>query len=402
MASSSSIIDAMNNITLEDEEEDVLAFEIGGTKGNNQGFTNFDAKLCVVARFLTEGRVDFQAMQQTLAALWKPGRGVYMKELDTNLYLFQFYHELDVKRILEGSPWSFNRRALVMARMKEGENPGDVSLNTMDLWIQIHDLKPGFMSENVIMEVGNFIGKYVESCKSNFKEVWRGYMRVRVSLDLSKPLKRRMKVRKSGDEWFWITFKYENVPTFCFICGFLGHSDKFCSRLFDTPEHEIVKPYGVWMRAPLRSQVKPIGAKWLRSGSDEDPWNTGKEGERMNSVSEGNNHIPKSSPQTMQVDTAGGLSGRKIQTTTEGVNLGIGGDNITDPIIQGSTSIIIDSKKRRTDDGLGHNNGMGRSTEMSKESDGEDDMFVENGPVNVIDPKNVKEAGTQGGTRLAL
>lgn len=69
-------------------------------------------------------------------------------------------------------------------------------------------------------------------------------MRIRVTIDLSKPLKRMMKVKKSGSVWVWITFKYENVPTFCFICGLLGHSEKFCNKLFDTPEEDIVKPYG--------------------------------------------------------------------------------------------------------------------------------------------------------------
>lgn len=92
----------------------------------------FNAKLCVVGQFISEGRVEFAALQHTLAALWKPGRGVYMKELDTNLFLFQFYHELDVKRVMEGCPWSFNTRALVMARMKEGDNPRCVELNSMD------------------------------------------------------------------------------------------------------------------------------------------------------------------------------------------------------------------------------------------------------------------------------
>ena len=75
-----------------------------------------------------------------------------------------------------------------------------------------------------------------------------------------------MKVRKARDEWYWINFKDENVPTFCFICGLLGHSNKFCSRLFVTQEPEIVRSYGDWMHAPFRRKVKPIGPKWLRNG----------------------------------------------------------------------------------------------------------------------------------------
>lgn len=110
--------------------------------------------------------------------LWKLGKGVYIKEVDANLFLFQFYREIDIKRVIDGSSWSFNRRALIISRMKDDEN---------------HPV--------------------------NF------------TIDLSKLLKGRMKIRKSGDAWIWITFKYENVPTFCFIYKLLGHSEKYCGSL---------------------------------------------------------------------------------------------------------------------------------------------------------------------------
>lgn len=63
-----------------------------------------------------------------------------------------------------------------------------------------------------------------------------------------------MKVRNSGAEWFWINFKYESVPTSCFTFGMMGHSEKNCSRLYEMTENDITKPYGTWMRAPLRRQ----------------------------------------------------------------------------------------------------------------------------------------------------
>lgn len=137
----------------------------------DQSINGFDPKLCVVPRFIIEGRVDFPAMQQTLAALWKSGMGVYMKELEANLYLFQFYYEVDVKRVMEGCAWSFNRKALVMSRLKEGQNPRIVDLNIMELWVQVYDLKIGFMSEKIITEIGNTIGKFVSSCPRNFAGV---------------------------------------------------------------------------------------------------------------------------------------------------------------------------------------------------------------------------------------
>lgn len=122
------------------------------------------------------------------------------------------------------------------------------------------------MSERIVQEVGNYINKFMASATTNFTGVWRDYLRVRVKIDVTKPLKRRIKIRSAGSDWFWISFKYENVQTFCVICGIRGHSEKFCSRLFTTPESEIAKPYGDFMRAPFKRHIKPISAKWLSTG----------------------------------------------------------------------------------------------------------------------------------------
>lgn len=123
----------------------------------------------------------------------------------------------------------------------KGNNPRCAQLDSLDLWVQIHELPVGCMLERIIKEMGNFIGTYIESCSKNFNGGWKEYMRQRVRIDLEKPLKRKMKIRKSGNDCQWIVFKYENVPTFCLICGALGHSEKFCIKLFDTPENEITK-----------------------------------------------------------------------------------------------------------------------------------------------------------------
>lgn len=54
---------------------------------------------------------------------------------------------------MDGSPWSFNRKALIIARMKEGDIPQGVNLNKLDLWVQMYDLRAGFITEKVIQEV---------------------------------------------------------------------------------------------------------------------------------------------------------------------------------------------------------------------------------------------------------
>lgn len=48
--------------------------------------------------------------------------------------------------------------------------------------VQLHGLGAGFMSQRVVADIGNYIGKFVESDANNFVGVWRDHFRVRVSI----------------------------------------------------------------------------------------------------------------------------------------------------------------------------------------------------------------------------
>lgn len=69
-----SLTTALNVISLEDEEEGGM--EVGAEEIISYGIQGegFNAKLCIVGRFIQEGRIDSEAMKQTLVVLWKPGK----------------------------------------------------------------------------------------------------------------------------------------------------------------------------------------------------------------------------------------------------------------------------------------------------------------------------------------
>lgn len=102
--------------------------------------------------------------------------------------------------MIEGSPWTYDRMQIVFERLREGFNPRTVIINRLDFWVQLHDLQPGFMSEKVCKDVGNYIGEFLEADKNNFMGVWWDYFRIRVRLQIERPLKRRMKIKKSGGD----------------------------------------------------------------------------------------------------------------------------------------------------------------------------------------------------------
>lgn len=53
-------------------------------------------------------------------------------------------------------------------------------------------------------------------------------MRIRVTLDVTKPLLRKRKLNISLQELVWVNFKCECMLDFCFYCGVIGHGHKEC------------------------------------------------------------------------------------------------------------------------------------------------------------------------------
>lgn len=133
------------------------------------------------------------------------------------------------------------------------------------------------MSEHVGKQLGDFIGQFLQYDTNNNAGFWKSYMRISVAIDVSKPLKRCKKIRKSGGEWFIVNFKYEKFGSFCFVCGRLGHTERFCESLFSAPEEEVKRGWGVWLRAPDRRHANTEGSRWLREdGTDGSNGGTGK------------------------------------------------------------------------------------------------------------------------------
>lgn len=62
---------------MDDEEEGGISYE-----EDTEKLSEIDVRWCLVGRFLTDSPIDFQAMQHRMAALWRPGKGVYIKEVD--------------------------------------------------------------------------------------------------------------------------------------------------------------------------------------------------------------------------------------------------------------------------------------------------------------------------------
>lgn len=264
MARYNDLSDQMAELDIEEEENAAFVFE-----GEVEEEVN-KYELCLVGRFLTDRSVNVRAMKSKMADIWRPAMGINIKEIEQGIFLFQFYHREDMAWVLKGGPWAFDSAMLVLAEVPNGEEPLNVPLWHIHMWLQIYDLPTGFMSESVGKQLGDFFGEFLEYDHKNNGSIWREYMRIRVRLDVRRPLKRKKKIVKRNGSEVIVSCKYERLGDFCFTCGVMTHTERYCRKFLNRGSVELDKEWGSWLRAQPRRSAGPGKSKWLREDGDTD------------------------------------------------------------------------------------------------------------------------------------
>lgn len=71
-----------------------------------------------------------------------------------------------------------------------------------------------------------------------------------MKIDIRKLLKRKKKIVCKNGKKFVVQCKYGNLGDFCFVCGMVSHTERFCRKFLDSRGDEIIKERGNWLRAP--------------------------------------------------------------------------------------------------------------------------------------------------------
>ncbi|KAL8473132.1 hypothetical protein ACS0TY_030098 [Phlomoides rotata] len=129
-------------------------------------------------------------MKSRMSSIWRPNHGVFVKDIGEGRFIFQFFHHLDLKRVLDGSLWAFGNFPLIIRQLGLGDHPMAVPLASTNFWIQVYHLPMGYIAENIGRMLGNMIGSFLDYDVTNKSSMWRNYMRIRVVVDAAKPLMR--------------------------------------------------------------------------------------------------------------------------------------------------------------------------------------------------------------------
>ncbi|MCI14481.1 hypothetical protein A2U01_0035612, partial [Trifolium medium] len=112
--------------------------------------------------------------------------------------------------------------------------------------------------------LANYIGEFVEYDKNNNTSFWRQYMRVKVRVDVRRPLKIEKKIILNGGLGGVVKFKYERLGLFCFVCGVIGHSENKCEVKYTMERDDGRRGWSNEIRAEVRRPGGRADSRWLR------------------------------------------------------------------------------------------------------------------------------------------
>ncbi|XP_021775621.1 uncharacterized protein LOC110739484 [Chenopodium quinoa] len=242
------LINQCASLKINSEEEEVI--DIGEIETNGE---ELRVSLMLIGRLLTDRGINVEAFKRTITQSWALKGRVIIRCIGRGKPLwFQFLHWKDKERVMMGRPWCFEHNLLILNEISRGEQSRDVNLNFSPFWVRIKDLSFDCRTNSHVNMIASKLGDVIEIeedsvaiCKSR---------RVKVMLDVQKPLKRYQTLRTKEGNVIRINLKYERLPFFCFSCGTMGHSERDCLLVSDD-SNEQGHGWGAWLKAsPMKGK----------------------------------------------------------------------------------------------------------------------------------------------------
>lgn len=209
------------------DEESVQV--VSTNAGNNlQGFESW-----AVGKFMAEMKPNREAMYRVFRSLWFTKEDVDFVALNDEVIIGKFGCVEDRSRILNLTPWLFDNCLFSMLPFVKGQAITSYEFNMSPFWLRIYNIPLELMDHSTALDVGIAIGKVVAIDWKDRNGGWTEFMRLKIMVNILKPLRRIVKLVDRDERVITCMLKYEKyerLPDFCYLCGIIGHTVKNCKN----------------------------------------------------------------------------------------------------------------------------------------------------------------------------
>lgn len=187
-----------------------------------------EARWLAIGTVHTSRAFSADALFGKMKAIWNLSRDPICREAGENIFIFQMHCLGDWKKVVHQGPWTFRGWAVLIEDYDGKTDPEKFEFIGLYVWAQIHGIPELYRKEGVVDDLARRVGK-IKEVQMNPKLFFEGnYVRIRVLVEINKPLKRVVTLNVEGEGKKRLFIKYEKVPFFCKRCGLIGHNHEEC------------------------------------------------------------------------------------------------------------------------------------------------------------------------------
>jgi hypothetical protein len=157
-----------------------------------------EVKWMAVMRLLTSKPFSSVSLKKTMHFAWAPAKEVTFIDIEENRFLVQANCLGDWKKITEQGPWIFRDHGLLIEKYDGSCRASAVELNRIHAWVRIHDIPELFRKRSLMLGLAESIGEVIMVDMNGTGPDGGDFFRVRVWLDVRKPLTRFVSFKPEG------------------------------------------------------------------------------------------------------------------------------------------------------------------------------------------------------------
>lgn len=210
-----------NSFHLTSKEDREVDVGDGGSDEHVEEQTTFD----LVGRVVAEKSFSGHTLKSNIGRLLHPVMGLQFPSFGDNHILLQFNHPLDRTHAMKGSPWLIDRCAMLLSKISPDANMETMPLNMMSIVVRLSNIPFGHRNPAVARSLCASLG-VVDEVIPPKGDGPQSYVRVRVQINITEPIPRGVYLRIGSGSRHWVSFTYERMPVYCYLCGLGGHLER--------------------------------------------------------------------------------------------------------------------------------------------------------------------------------
>lgn len=144
----------------------------------------------LVGKLLSSRTIAVSTIKNAMNGAWKTRKKFDVEGSGRNMFAFKFQSQEDRNWVLHNGPWLFDRSLVILEEPKVNLRTSELRFNKTEFWLRLINLPVGFKNKHAAAMIGQKIGEFLEVDNDKEGLHWGESMRIRVRLDITKPLLR--------------------------------------------------------------------------------------------------------------------------------------------------------------------------------------------------------------------